>query len=211
MLFSNWRVKTSATFARDHELTFTYQPIFVETSVQLKDGFKADNFNASGGEAVNMKYYFPFYRLSYLYHAIHTPNWRWSVGLGLQLRNATIVYTKADGSARFSTGNVGPVPLLHTALKYTFDNGIWLGLDAQGFWAPIKYINGSNTDVEGWIYEATLDAGVMIWRHLGAYGNARLLGGGNRGNSNTARPNGNTYSENFLNNLSFNLGLMLKW
>lgn len=156
-----------------------------------------------------MSYYFPFYRASYLYHLINNKNLRYSLGLGLQIRNARIIYTTADGARRFETRNVGPVPLLHTALRYTLDNKIYFNLDAQGFWAPVKYINGSDTDVEGWIYEITLESGGKINKLLGFFGNMRLLGGGNEGTSKNTRPTGGKYSKNVLNNLSFNLGTSL--
>lgn len=210
-LFPNWRVTAGGTIAKDHQLTFTYQPIYLDTQVNLRQDFAPDGVEFKKGDAVNMRYYFPFYRLSYLWHAINDANWRWSIGLGLQLRNATIGYTKADGTKRFEQRNVGPVPLLHTALRYSWNNGIWLGLDAQGFYAPIKYLNGSNTDVIGWIYEVTVDSGIKIWRGLSGYGNVRVLGGGNSGNSKTPRPTGGTYSENIILTVAMNLGLAVKF
>lgn len=215
VLFPNWRISAGATIHGDHELTFTYQPIYLDTQVTMRQNFYPDGVAFNKGDAVNMRYYFPFYRLSYLWHAVNDVNWQWSLGLGLQLRNVTVGYTSVDGSHRFETRNVGPVPLLHTALRYTWNNGIWLGLDAQGFYAPIKYLNGSNSDVVGWIYELTLDSGFKIWKDLSGYGNVRLLGGGNSGNSNTPRPNlgktPGTYSENILMTVAMNLGLKVEF
>jgi hypothetical protein len=211
VLFPNWRISAGATFFKDHQFTFVYQPIYVDTRVVLRKDFSPDGVTFKKGDAVNMAYYFPFYRASYLYHAINGQNWRYSVGLGLQLRNARIIYTSADGTKRFEKRNVGPVPLLHTALRYTFENRLYLNLDLQGFWAPIKFFNGSNTDSEGGIYELTLESGGQINNLLGFFANMRLLGGGNQGTSKKPRPTGGRYSKNTINNLSFNLGISLNF
>ena len=77
------------------------------------------------------------------------PDRELAVGGSLQIRNATIDFTSADGTMRRTNRDIGPVPLIKFRIKHTFKTGWFIGGEIDGIYAPVKYLNGSNTDVVG--------------------------------------------------------------
>lgn len=210
ILFPNWRVEVGAKFLEKHRLELTYQPIFVSTKVVLKNNWQTDNILFAAGTPIEANYNFPFYRLSYIYDLIHGEKARFAIGGALQARNAAIIAASMDGKQLFETQSLGPVPLLLLVFDYKFSNSFYVNTKATGFWAPIRYLNGGSTDIEGWIYEGSTEMGLEITTWMDAYVTLRLLGGGNRGSSGRSRNSGGSFSENIINTLSFNVGFRLK-
>ena len=107
-------------------------------------------------------YKFPFYRVSYLHDFSKNPKTELAFGFSLQIRNATIEFESLDGSLFRSNRNIGPVPILKVRWRHDYHSGWWLGAEADGFYAPISYINGSENEVIGAILDASIRAGILL-------------------------------------------------
>ena len=159
-----------------HALRFLYQPLELATQIRAKADFTIDDETFLEGEAVDIVYGFPFYRLTYLYDLLPGKT-ELSVGAALQLRNASIRFTTVDGSKRAVSQNLGPVPAFAFAAKLPFDNGLFLAMDATGLYASSAIINGADFEFEGSILDASLRAGARVRDGLDAYANLRFVGG----------------------------------
>ena len=79
----------------------------------------------------------------------------------------------------------------------------------DGIYAPIKYINGSDSDVEGAIIDLSLRCGVELDDGKDLFMNLRWIGGGAEGTGSDNDGPGDGFTSNWLNFLSFSMGL--KW
>jgi hypothetical protein len=188
-----------------HHLTFLYQPLELDTQVVLRKPLVVDDERFVEGSAIDLKYGFPFYRLSYAYDVISDDRLRIALGGSLQLRDATITFTSADGERRRTRRDVGAVPALKALLRYDTPSGWFTMVEVDGIYAPVKYINGGDSDVEGAIIDANLRAGYRLSPRLDAFVNLRWLGGGAEG---TSEPEdfSDGYSQNWLQFLIFSVG-----
>jgi hypothetical protein len=191
-----------------HTIIALYQPLDLRTSVRLDRDVSIDGAVFREGTAVDLRYGFDFYRLSYLFDLFgERPRDELSLGLSLQMRNAAIEFTAADGSLRRAARDVGPVPLLKLRGRWGVSERTWLGIEVDGIWAPIKYINGSDSDVEGALVDLSLRVGYRVVRSLDAFFNLRYLAGGAEGTSSDDSGPGDGYNDNWLHFLTFTLGL----
>lgn len=190
---------------RHHHLTFLYQPLELDTRVVLRKPLVVDDERFAEGSAIDLQYGFPFYRLSYAYDVISDDKLRLALGGSLQLRDATITFTSADGERRRTRRDVGAVPALKALLRYDTPSGWFTMFEVDGMYAPVKYINGGDSDVEGAIIDANLRAGYRLSPRLDAFVNLRWLGGGAEG---TSEPEdfSDGYSQNWLQFLIFSVG-----
>ncbi|MBN2715997.1 MAG: hypothetical protein JXX14_09080 [Deltaproteobacteria bacterium] len=205
--FLFFRLSAEAIIGERHTVIALYQPLQLKSSVVLNDDLNVDNVLFSEGTPVDLKYGFDFYRLSYMYNVI-SPGSKTELSLGasLQLRNAVITFTSADGSLRTTNRDMGPVPLLKVRFRHHFNTNTWIGAEMDGIWAPIKYINGSNSDVEGAIIDLNVSVGHRLARSLDGFINVRYLAGGAEGTSSDTTGAGDGYTRNWLQFLIFSLG-----
>jgi hypothetical protein len=203
--FPVWRTSLLLDIDR-HHVTFLYQPLSLSTKVVLNRTVVVDGARFDQGSALDLEYGFPFYRLSYAYDVIADDQWRLDLGGSLQLRDATITFTSADGDVRRSRRDVGPVPALKALLRYDTPAGWFTQFEVDGMYAPVKYINGGDSDVTGAIIDANLRAGYRVNDHMDAFANLRWLGGGAEG---TSEPEefSDGYSQNWLQFLVLSLGV----
>lgn len=198
VLFPFLRAEIDATFATRHRISFLYQPLNLQTSVRAERDWVVDDVTFAAGTAVEVQYGFPFYRLSYGYDLSWNDDMTLMVGGSLQLRNATFVFTSADGQQRASRRDVGPVPLL--SLRYRRDfTAAFIAAEIYGIYAPIKYLNGGDSDVVGAFLDTSLRAGYAF----GAIEldlNFRYLAGGAEGTS-------DRFTKNWLGFLTTSLGM----
>lgn len=207
VLFPNWRVEAGWVFSKKHKLSFLYQPIFIQSEVVLTEDLKVDNTTFQKGTSLSATYNFPFYRASYWYLLSHSESFDLWLGGGLQIRNADIRFKDLNSKEAFRSANIGPVPLINLASTFRTKSAFSFYMAATGFWAPIKYLNGGSTDINGWIYEFEFVPTYEIGRGFSAFGNFRLLGGGAIGTSKTERASGGKYSSDKLLTMSVTLGL----
>jgi hypothetical protein len=158
---------------------------------------------------VNLRYGFPFWRLSYLYDFDESKEIELAIGGSLQIRNAIIDFESADGTLRRSNRNVGPVPVIKGKLRLPIGEELWVGAEVDGFWAPVRYFNGGDSDVEGAILDASLRAGLPVARGVDSFLNLRYLGGGAKGTSKDNDGFGDGYVANWLHFFTVSLGFSL--
>ncbi len=154
---------------------------------------------------MKFKYGFPFYRFSYMYDFFADDKREVSLGLSAQIRNATIEFETADGSVLKSYRNIGFVPLLKARGRYTFDNGLFVGTEIDGIYAPIRGVNGSDNEVTGALVDASVRVGLKLPLKSEAFLNVRYLAGGAAGQSDPeAFSDGRT--KNWLHFMTVSLG-----
>ncbi len=204
-LFFVWRASLEVEIARRHNFTFLYQPLEINSQVQLARDLKVDEAVFERGSNLRLKYGFPFYRFSYMYDTIEGDKGELAVGLSAQIRNATIEYESGDGDQIKSYRNIGFVPLFKTRGRYNFDNGLFFGGEVDAVYAPIRGANGSDNEVTGALVDASLRLGIKLPLHSEAFLNVRYLGGGATGQSDPeAFSDG--YTANWLHFMTVSLG-----
>ncbi len=199
------RLSIDVELARHHNLTFLYQPLELNTKIQLPVDLVVDEAKFARGTAMAFKYGFPFYRFSYMYDFFEDDARELSVGLSLQIRNTTIEFATADGATLKSYRDIGFVPLLKSRGKYTFKNGLFIGHEIDAIYAPIRGVNGSDNEVTGALVDASVRVGLKLPVKSEAFVNVRYLAGGATGQSDPE-----TFSDgktrNWLQFLTISLG-----
>lgn len=191
-----------------HVVTFLYQPLSPETQVLLDRNVKVDALTFPKDTALNLRYGFDFYRLSYAYDLLaDSSHHELLLGVSLQLRNATITFTSADGSLRRAKRDLGPVPLLRARGRYAFENRWWIGGEIDGFYAPIKYINGGSSDMEGAIVDLSARTGYQLQKFMDVFLNLRYLAGGASGTSKDKDDRADGYVSNWLHVIALSIGV----
>lgn len=176
ILYPFQRLTATLTLGDRHDVRFLYQPLELATATVAREAFTIDNVAFAQGEAVDIVYGFPFYRLTYLYDLLPGEA-RLSVGGALQLRNASIRFTSADGSKRAVSQNLGPVPAIALAGELPLGDYLFAGFEATGLYASSAIINGAGFEFEGSILDASLRIGARLSQAATAFLNLRFLGG----------------------------------
>lgn len=206
VLFNFQRISADFEFSDRHHVILLYQPLAIETQVQLERNWRIDGLTFPSGTAVNTRYKFPFYRASYLYDLAPAEDREIGVGGSLQLRNATIDFTSVDGQFRRSNRNVGPVPILKFRTHLPLGGDYWFEGEADGFYAPVSFINGDDNDVVGAILDASVRAGRELTPRIAGFVNLRYLGGGSQGEDDDDTGPGDGYTKNWLHFATVSLG-----
>lgn len=194
------------TLFQDHLFELVYQPIYIDTNVVLSQDTVFDDKTFASGSSLDTRYYFPFYRLSYFYKVVNNDEFMFGVGAGLQLRNATIWFSSPDGSKRFATTSLGPVPLLALRTSWSITDRWSVSAEAAGWWSPIPVLNGGSEPVTGWIYDGAIDAGYRFNKYVRLFLEARLIGGGAQGDSGASPGRTDGYNYNNLNVVNVSTG-----
>jgi len=210
-LFLFSRISLEMMIDRKHTVILLYQPLNLETAVVLQNDLSVDKQLFPAGTPMDLRYGFDFYRASYLYDFWYKdPDRELALGGSLQIRNATIDFTSADGTMRRTNRDIGPVPLIKFRIKHTFDTGWWMAGEIDAIYAPVKYINGSNTDVVGALLDASFRIGIPINEYSSSFLNIRYLGGGAEGTSQNNPGPGDGFTSNWLHFLTLSAGAELK-
>lgn len=207
-LYSVGRLSLELELKRRHTFIFLYQPLDLVTNVTLQRDARLAGSDFPQGTPVETRYAFPFYRASYLYDLVKSPKHELSVGLSLQIRNATIDFKSQDGKIFTSNRDIGPVPILKSRGRYTFDRGAFVGYEVDGFYAPISVINGSDNEVIGAIVDLSLRGGVALPANGEIFLNWRYLAGGSVGQSDP-EPTYDGYNKNWLHFMTVSIGASL--
>ncbi|GAA4846939.1 hypothetical protein [Algivirga pacifica] len=201
VLFPVSRLALELKLKQRHIFTLLYQPLRLESTEVLERDLLIDGIMFPQGTNVDFLYNFPFYRITYLNELLNdNDKFDLAIGGGLQLRNATINFEALDGSLFHSNRDIGPVPVLSIRTRYNLNKVTYTEFEADGFYAPISYINGSDNDVVGAILDASIRQGVHITEEVNGYINLRYLGGGAEGS-------GDDYVKNWLNFLTVTAGV----
>lgn len=200
------RASADLRLGEAHVVTLLYQPLEIVSSRVLARDLVIDDAVFSAGTGVRSRYSFPFARVSYLYDFWEGVD-ELGVGVSVQLRNAILSFESTDGETFRSRRDVGPVPVLKFRWRQGVGDGWFVGAEVDGFYAPIKYINGGDSDVVGAIVDASVRAGLALDRDVEAFLNVRWLGGGAEGSGDDDDNPGDSYNENWLSFVSLSLGL----
>lgn len=210
-LFPYWRSSVDLDIGqkRRHTVTFLYQPLDLRSEVNAPRDLRFYENEAPADTPLRVRYGFSFWRGTYLFDLLKDDR-EFALGGGLQIRNAILEVAAQDGSWSTSTRDVGPVPLLKLRGRGPVAGPFWIGGEIDGFYAPIRYINGANTDVEGAIVDANLRFGLEWKRGLDTYLNLRWLGGGAQGTSKDPEPFTDGFTRNWLNFFTVGIGVSLR-
>jgi hypothetical protein len=217
ILFPYQRYSGDVVLAGQHRVTALYQPLTLNTrSVAARNGTGAVKIDGVDflNLPIDITYGFDFWRLSYLYDFARDPATILGVGLSLQIRNASIVFTSVDGSLRVVQQNIGPVPILKVRAARWFTRSFGLDFEVDGFYASSAFFNGSTKPFEGWIWDASISAKTRVLPGSAAFLTVRSIGGGASGSnaypglSSTKGTNPETY--NALATLAVTLGLSIE-
>ncbi len=206
-LFAIGKLSTDFQFNQQHSAVFLYQPLSLESQATLSREIKQDNVTFAQNTPMKFLYDFPFFRGSYLYDFNADPFEELAVGGSLQLRNATIEFQSLDGKNLVSRRDVGPVPALKFRSRNRINKTFWFGSEIDGFYAPIKYLNGGTTDVVGAILDANIRVGANLSDKYYPYLNLRYIGGGGVGTSSKTQALGDGFSDNWLHFVVVTLGI----
>jgi hypothetical protein len=206
VLFPVRRFSLDLYLGNKHSVTLLYQPLRLQTQEVLKADLSVDSLLYPAGTPVKFLYDFPFYRVSYLYNLAEGPERELAFGLSFQIRNATIEFESLDGALLRSTRDVGPVPILKFRWRMPLGSNFWVGSEADGFYAPVSYINGSDNEVVGAILDASLRGGMNLSEKSSVFMNVRYLGGGAVGESEGQKGPGDGYVKNWLHFVTVTAG-----
>lgn len=210
-LYAWTRFQAEASWRSRHIVAFLYQPLDLSTQAVLSRDLVIEGLTFPQGTPVDFRYGFPFYRASYLYNFLRAPGDELSVGASLQLRNATLSFTSADGELRRVNDDIGPVPLLKFRARKGFDSGYFVGTELDGIYVSGRYVSGSTNDFIGSLLDLSLFAGAEVSPSADVFLNVRFLAGGARGveeNSDSRLDDG--FTRNWLYTLTVSLGFALK-
>jgi len=209
-LFPTARLSAELHAGPRNTVVFLYQPLVLESQSLIQRDLTLDGVTFPAGTAVDFRYGFSFWRGSYLRDLVEDPDGEFSIGASLQIRNATIEFEDRASGLLISNRDIGPVPVIKLRGRKALEDDLWVGFEADGFYAPIKYINGSNSDVVGAILDASVRGGLTLNNGAETFVNLRYLWGGAEGTSNDFTPPGDGYTENWLHFLNLSLGFSLR-
>jgi hypothetical protein len=211
VLFPSTRFSIELDLNKRNTFIFLYQPLRIETQALLRDDaiFYDVLFPASTG--INCLYNFPFYRFSYLRELTRKDGkFKFAIGGSLQIRNATISFESTNGQLYTDSRGIGPVPALKIRSKLQFNSCFYSEFEADGIYAPVSYLNGSDNEIVGAILDASLRFGAEVNKLTNLFLNIRYLGGGATGTSTGDVWPGDGYVKNWLNFLNVSAGFVLK-
>ena len=207
VLFPFFRLTTDLKFNGRHAIVFLYQPLKLTGETVLSEDTVFDGIEFPEGTPLNSTYGFSFWRFSYLYDFLRRAGDEVAIGVSLQIRNANITFTSADGELRAARRDVGPVPALKFRGRWGFDNGVFWGTEIDGMYAPVSVINGSDSEVTGAILDASLRVGYDFTDRVSGFFNVRYLGGGAVGTESNPTPPSDGYTKNWLHFVTVSLGV----
>lgn len=212
VLFPVNRLSLELEIKERHTITLLYQPLRLESTAFLQRDLVIDELLFPAGTSVNFLYNFPFFRISYMKElAPGKEKFDFALGASLQIRNATIAFESTDGSLFRANRDIGPVPVLKFRSRYNINNLTYTEIEADGFYAPISYLNGSDNEVVGAILDASLRQGLHVSDQVGAFLNLRYLGGGAVGSSDDDPGPGDGYVKNWLHFLTVTCGFIYEF
>ncbi len=210
VLFPFARFGVDLDAGKRHTFVLLYQPLDLRTSVTLERDVRWDGVDFPEGTPVELRYGFSFWRGSWMYDLLPGPEREATIGGSLQIRNANLEITSTDGELRSVNRDVGPVPLIKSRFRWPLSNEGWFGAELDAAWAPIRYINGSDSDVEGVLVDLSARAGTELRPGVDFFMNVRYFAGGAVGTSSNATPPGDGFSENWLHFLTLSAGFAVR-
>ena len=210
-LFFFARLAVDLKLPNRHSVTFLYQPLNLETAVEAQRELQFNDWVVPAGTPLDTRWGFEFFRLSWARDVLQSENSELSLGFSMQIRNAIIDFETADGLERDTLRDIGLVPLFKARGRFDRpDDGYWWGFEADGAYAPIKYINGDTSDVLGALLDASVRVGAYGKNGIEPFLNLRYVGGGAEGTTNDPDPGEDGFNANWLHFGVLSLGVQLR-
>ncbi|MFK7925114.1 MAG: hypothetical protein AB8H47_24370 [Bacteroidia bacterium] len=188
-------------------ITLLYQPLRIESEVLLREDLIVNDLTFPAGIGVRNLYNFPFYRISYMREVLpNRPRAYFSWGGSVQIRNATISFQSLDGSLFRSDRNIGIVPAFKLRTGTDIGKNFFAEIEADGIYAPVSYLNGSDNEIVGAILDGSFRIGSKMGTTDRLFLNLRYLGGGAVGTNTDDDGPGDGYVRNWLNFLTVGIG-----
>lgn len=184
-----------------------YQPLRLDSRVELQEDVVFNDITYPASTSLESVYGFPFYRFSYLREITPDGGQKFGLGLTLQIRNALITFASSDGTRFTRNADVGLVPALKLRWNIPMGKRLYTEAEADGIYAPVSYLNGSDNEVEGAILDASLRFGARVRKPMALFLNFRYLGGGATGASEDDSEPGDGYVDNWLHFFIASAGL----
>lgn len=217
ILFPLVRLAAEVTVVNRHTVSLLYQPLDIVTQARLREDIKIDNVTflaGTGNSPLNVRYSFPFWRLTYLYDFFPQRDLELAVGGALQIRNASISFESGDGTKLTLSQNVGPVPSLAVRGGKYWSNGLFVRAEATGLFASSSIINGAQFEFEGSLLDTSVQTGVVLAGGAETFLKLRFLGGSAKGTtqyaSRTWSESIERYTTNYLSTVAVSLGFRLR-
>jgi hypothetical protein len=213
VLFPFRRMSAELHLKPRHTIVLLYQPLDVRTETYLEKPLVLDTDTFPAGTAMNLRYGFDFYRVSYQYDFWPQPDRELAVGLSLQVRDASISFAPKDGSNIRAYNDLGPVPILRFRGRLPITGSTWVGTEIDGFYAQGKVVTGSSnveSSFRGAILDASLRYGLSLNQSVDAFINARYIGGGANGQQANPEYRGDGYTDNWLGTVALSVGMYIK-
>jgi len=211
VLFPSLRFSIELDLNKRNTFILLYQPLRIETQSLLRNDLIANGITFPASTGINCLYNFPFYRFSYLRELTkNNEKFNFAIGGSLQIRNATISFESTDGRLYTYNRGIGPVPALKIRSRLQLNKCFYSELEADGIYAPVSYLNGSDNEIVGAILDASLRFGAKVNMQTNMFLNIRYLGGGATGTDTGDVWPGDGYVKNWLNILNISAGLVLK-
>lgn len=184
-----------------------YQPLRIETQAFLRTDAVFNDITFPALTGINCLYNFPFYRFSYLRELMpNNQKYKFAIGGTMQIRNATISFESTDGSRFTNNGGIGLVPAIKIRSKAQLNKYFYAEIEADGIYAPVSYLNGSDNEIVGAILDASMRMGAQLNESGKLFLNFRYLGGGAVGTDTGDVWPGDGYVKNWLNFLTVSTG-----
>jgi hypothetical protein len=196
-LYFNIKLALDLKLGKRHHLIALYQPLEIISQEVLREDLVVDEVTFPQGTPMEFQYGFPFYRLSYVYDLITTDERRLGLGGSLQIRNANIAFRSINGELLRTSRDIGPVPLVKAVWEQHLSSTWWYGAEVDGIYAPVSYLNGSDTEITGALIDANVRIGRPFHELADIYLNLRYLAGGAVGTSDEPAPR-DGYVRNWL-------------
>lgn len=211
VLFPSSRLSIELDYNKRNTFIFLYQPLRIETQALLRTDLIANDITFPASTGIKCLYNFPFYRFSYLRELTkENEKFNLAIGLSLQIRNATIEFESNDGELYTDNRGIGPVPALKIRSRIKINKCFYSEFEADGIYAPVSYLNGSDNEIVGAILDASLRVGAEVNVLTDMFLNIRYLGGGAIGTDTGDVWPGDGYVKNWLNFLNISAGFVLK-
>jgi hypothetical protein len=211
VLFPSTRFSLEMDLNKRNTFIILYQPLRIETQALLREDLVANGITFPASTGINCLYNFPFYRFSYLRELTRkSGTFDFAIGGSLQIRNATISFESTDGELYTDNRGIGPVPALKIRSRLQLNKCFYSEIEADGIYAPISYLNGSDNEIVGAILDASLRFGAEVNVLTNMFLNIRYLGGGATGTDTGDVWPGDGYVKNWLNFLNISAGFVLK-
>jgi hypothetical protein len=196
--YTRWSAELE--LGKRHTVVALYQPLASTGTWTPSEDVRFGGVAFNKGAPLATSFSFPYYRLSYLYELWTDDGSYLSLGASGQIRNANNTVATLDGTRFARSSNVGFVPALKVRGEWSVTDSAYLGVEADGIYAPISVLNGSDNDTVGAILDASLRVGVKLSPRASAFLNVRYLGGG------ATNTDPNDYAKNWLHFFFVGLG-----